>query len=422
MRAMSAAAPTPQEYKRLTQYDVDVICAKHDRLWSARMGGARAVFAFCDISGLSMAGRNLCDADFTGAIMVGCDFRKTKLDNANCYGADMQGADLTDASLRRADLRGSSLRGANLTGADMFEADLREGTIAAADRKEGYRVIELTQREAYATGANLSGANLERSRLSGIVATKADFSDAILKDAKLVRANLKQANFNGANLAGADLSGANLTGADLRNTVLVGAKTMSWNINDTNLEGALTDKPSGMSVSDLPYEQMIADHARWIETGGAEGKPSVFDKADLRNLRSIRGYNLTALSAKGAVFYGLDMEGVQMQGAQLDGADLRACNLRRADLRGARLKGAKLTGSDLRDAQLGPLLITADRTLPVDLTGAILANADFARADLRQARLAGADVSRANFTGAQLRDIDLTGAIRLGARGLDDVI
>ena len=117
MPDMSAAASTTQEYKRLTQYDVDVICAKHDRLWSARMGGARAVFAFCDISGLSLTGRNLCDADFTGAIMVGCDLRKTKMDNANCYGADMQGADLTDSSLRRADLRGSSLRGANLTGA-----------------------------------------------------------------------------------------------------------------------------------------------------------------------------------------------------------------------------------------------------------------------------------------------------------------
>ena len=163
---MSAASPTPQEYKRLTQHDVDVICAKHDRLWSARLDGARAVFAFCDISGLSMTGRNLCDADFTGAVLVGCDLRKTRLDNANFYGADMQGADLSDASLRRADLRGASLRGANLTGADMFEADLREGTIAAADRKEGYRVIELTQREAYASGANLSGANLERSRRS----------------------------------------------------------------------------------------------------------------------------------------------------------------------------------------------------------------------------------------------------------------
>jgi hypothetical protein len=99
---MSAPAAAGQEYRRLTQYEVDVICAKHDRLWSARLGGARAVFAFCDLSGLSVTGRNLCDADFTGALLVGCDMRKAKLDNANMYGADMQGADLTDASMRRA--------------------------------------------------------------------------------------------------------------------------------------------------------------------------------------------------------------------------------------------------------------------------------------------------------------------------------
>ena len=88
---MSGATSTPQEYKRLTQYEVDVICAKHDRLWSARMGGARAVFAFCDLSGLSVPERNLCDADFTGAVLTGCDLRKAKLDNANFYGADLQG-------------------------------------------------------------------------------------------------------------------------------------------------------------------------------------------------------------------------------------------------------------------------------------------------------------------------------------------
>jgi hypothetical protein len=54
---------------------------------------------------------------------------------------------------------------------------------------------------------------------------------------------------------------------------------------------------------------MLREHARWCETDGTEGKPSIFDRADLRNLKSIRGYNLTALSAKAAVFYGLDMEG-----------------------------------------------------------------------------------------------------------------
>ena len=60
---------------RLTQAQVDAVCAKHDRLWTARPGGARAVFAFKDISGCDLRGRNLCDADFTGAILHDCKFR-----------------------------------------------------------------------------------------------------------------------------------------------------------------------------------------------------------------------------------------------------------------------------------------------------------------------------------------------------------
>jgi hypothetical protein len=84
----------------------------------------------------------------------------------------------------------------------------------------------------------------------------------------------------------------------------------------------------------------------------------VFDKADLRNLKSVRGFNLTALSAKGAVFYGLDMESVQMQGAQLEGADLRSCNLRRADLRGRAPQRRQAGG--VRPAR-GPAGSAADR-------------------------------------------------------------
>ncbi len=416
---MSAAPASKNSPRRLTQQDVDLICARHDRLFSARMGGARAVFAFHDLSGLTLSGRNLSDADFTGAILNEANLVGTKLDNASFFGADMQGANLSDASMRRADLRGSCLRGANLTGADLFEADLREGTIASPDRDKGLRFHEHTARSGDACGAILAGANLERSRLSGVMATKADFSDAIMKDCKLVRANLKQANLSGANLAGADLSGADISGADMRDAVLIGAKTHGWTKGDADMTGALTDAPSGKSISDLPYEDMLRDHARWCETGGAEGKPSVFDRADLRNLKSIRGYNLTALSARSAVFYALDMEGVQLQGAHLEGADLRGCNLRRADLRGARLTGAKLSGADLRDAHLGPLLIAADRLLACDLTGAQLKGTDFARADLRQALLVGADLTRANFSGAQTRGADLANAKRTGARGLD---
>ena len=260
---MSAQTAPVQELRRLDQSEVDAICAKHDRLWTSKPGGARAVFAWKDLSGLDLSGKNLCDADLTGALLADCKMQGVRLDHANLFGADIQNADLRDASLRRADLRGACLRGANLTGADLFEADLREGSIAVGDRDRGLRVLEHVNRVGEASGAILAGANLERSRLSGVMAIKADFSDAILKDAKLVRANLKQANMSGANMAGADLSGADLAGADLRDVILVGAKTFAWNVTQADMRGVLTDEPVGKSVEDLRKRQFTA-HRRKI--------------------------------------------------------------------------------------------------------------------------------------------------------------
>jgi uncharacterized protein YjbI with pentapeptide repeats len=415
MEALSASG----QHRRLTQLDVDAICARHDRLWAAKPGGARAVFAWCDLSGLDLSRRNLADSDFTCAILNDCRLVGAKLDHAIFFCADLQNADLSETSLKRADLRGACLRGADLTAADMFEADLREGSVAAADPKMGYRLLEHGRRVSEAQGAILVGANLERSRLSGLVAMKADFTDAVLKDAKLVRANLKQCTLTGANLAGADMSGADCAGADLRDAILVGANTRACKFDDAQMEGALTDRNSGRDVGAMPYAEMLQDHALWCETQGAQGSPSEFNGADLRKLGSIKGYNLTALSAKGAVFYGVDMEGVQLQGAQLQGADLRGCNLKRADLRGARLGRAKLSGADLREALMGPLLIGEDRLLPCDLSRAAIKAADLRGADLRQAVLVDADLSRSDMTGAHVRQANFQGAITEGLKGLD---
>src|SRR5690554_6048083 len=156
MSAQSAPVD-PAARRRLTQAELDAICVRHDRLWQARPGGARAVFAWMDLSGLSLKGRNLTDADFSAACLAGCDLSGARLDNAVLFGADLQDALLNEVSLRQADMRGACLRGADLTGADLFEADLREGAIAAADARLGFRIVEHVLRDrTAATGANLS--------------------------------------------------------------------------------------------------------------------------------------------------------------------------------------------------------------------------------------------------------------------------
>ena len=128
-------------FAKLMQDDVSATLARHEMLHSGRMGGARAVFAFCDLSGLDLSGRNLADADFTGAILRETNFSGARLDSANFFGADLRRADLSGARLRRADLRGACLRGANLTGSDLCEADLREGTIAEQETNANLRLL-----------------------------------------------------------------------------------------------------------------------------------------------------------------------------------------------------------------------------------------------------------------------------------------
>ena len=113
--AFPRTAETPRRTgggAKLSQKEVTAAIARHEMLYSGRMGGARAVFAFCDLSGLDLSGRNLADADFTGALLEECNLVGTRLDSASFFGADLRRANLTHASMRRADLRGASMRGA----------------------------------------------------------------------------------------------------------------------------------------------------------------------------------------------------------------------------------------------------------------------------------------------------------------------
>src|ERR1700761_6362182 len=94
-------------FARLTQKDVSAAAARHEMLYSGRLGGARAVFSFSDLSGLDLAGRNLADADFTGAVLEETNFAGARLDSASFFGADLRRANLSIAQMRRADLRGT---------------------------------------------------------------------------------------------------------------------------------------------------------------------------------------------------------------------------------------------------------------------------------------------------------------------------
>jgi len=89
--------------------------------------------------------------------------------------------------------------------------------------------------DLWGTRANLSGANLYRTNLSGANLSRANLSRANLYGANLSGANLSWANLSGADLSGADLSWANLSGADLSGANLSRANLYKANLSGTTL-------------------------------------------------------------------------------------------------------------------------------------------------------------------------------------------
>lgn len=262
-------------YHRVTQEAADRIVERHEMLMSGQLGGARANFAYADMTGLDLSGAQLGDADFTGAIMAEVVLDGAVLENATLFGADLRRASLRGAVLRRADMRGVCLRGADLTGTDLYEADLREGSIAERDRKGNLKYLKRDLGPSELPAAIMAQANLERAKMGGVVAMQADFTDANMRDCRLARANMRNATMKGAILQGADISGANLMGADLEGVVLVGADTSGVILDGANLKDVMRDEPIGKSVEDLdvPIADLLDAHEVWVKSDGREGEP-----------------------------------------------------------------------------------------------------------------------------------------------------
>ena len=115
------------------------------------------------------------------------------------------------ANLSGANLFHTVLSGANLSGADLSHAYLFGADLSDADLSRAYLF------RAYLYGADLSGANLSGANLSGAYLFDANLSHADLLCADLFHAYLTGTNLSHADLSGTNLSYANLSGANLAN-------------------------------------------------------------------------------------------------------------------------------------------------------------------------------------------------------------
>lgn len=393
----------------ISQAELEEVIARHEAFKGGRAQGARAVLQHYDLTGLSFKGRDMSNADFTGSIMVETNFERTNLDYAVLYACDLRKANFSNASLVRADLRGACLRGAIMANANLAEADLREGSYATYDPEKGLTFT--SESEAWQEGVggvDMRGANLGSVKLSGAIAINSNFEDANLSKSTIIRGNLNGANLAGANLAGADLSQCELKNVNLRGANLTGTMMDFSNLENVDMSGALTDKPTGHTIDThpVPLEERIKMHQQWLKTQGGDGQKLDLSDHDLRNAPALVGANLTMLVAERAVWYGRDLTNINLQASMLRSSDFRHCNFASADLRGSNFSKCSMVGAKFVKARLEPLYFEGNRSLRANFAGANLRYSDFTNAVLRDVDFTGADLSFANFLGA-----DTTGAI-----------
>ncbi|MEJ2222448.1 MAG: pentapeptide repeat-containing protein [Desulfobacterales bacterium] len=141
--------------------------------------------------------------------------------------------------------------------------------------------------------------------------------------------------------------------------------------------------------------KILADHRRWLDSGGKSGHKAVMPraalfKADLYAARLSR----------------IDLQGADLREALLSEADLYEADLRRANLADAvldwacldyaKLQRASLKGADLRWA---------------NLEGANMSGCDLRFANLDGANLKDAKLTEANLYGMSMKNTDMQGAI-----------
>lgn len=170
--------------------------------------------------------------DLKGRHLIGANFSKAVLPEADLRGAKLQGADFSEAQLQGVQLIGAELAGANFFKAQLQRANLRETGFEETD----FRYAQLQGSDL--NGAQMQNVKLIKADLKEANLQGADLQKADLLDAQLVSANLMQVKLNHAMLRNVNLQKAQLRWANLENAILIMAQLQNADLRDSQLHGA----------------------------------------------------------------------------------------------------------------------------------------------------------------------------------------
>lgn len=176
----------------LSQVSAERLFFLRTNLFGTKWEGARLVhcaFVEADISGTDFSGADLKSSAFVTVKGEGAIFRGAKLSNLRVvHGSSFEGAIFSGAQLMGSNFRKTLLKGANFEGADLSKSEMSE--------------------------TDMRDVNFHKA-----VAVESRFNKTNLSGANMISSNLMMCLFHGARLGGADFRGANLFAADLTRAV-----------------------------------------------------------------------------------------------------------------------------------------------------------------------------------------------------------
>ncbi len=300
----------------------------------------QCVFAGQDFSGLDLSALNLRGADLRGALLRGCDLSRARLDQADLRDADMGGAKLVAAHVQ----------GANCSGATLSEAVLEKAVFAGSRFDEALLLL------VKAEGADFHGASLRNAVLQ-----HGDFSQASFQEADLRNALCTQARFRSASLDKAVMENADFRQAGLSEARLTGARARDCDLSEADLSGACCREANlcgaYLDGARLDKTDLSRIRATSLSLLGAKGTDTIFQEAELENLRADAGTVLLKADfshalLRNAYLGGSDLRGALCHAAMLDDSTFQNCRLAMVSFTRASARGTRFMGCDLSDARL----------------------------------------------------------------------
>lgn len=217
----------------------------------------------------------------------GKDGRRANLSNQDLSGISLRGVYLPEANFRSANLTGTDFSEADLQGADFSEAQLDHTNFRDA-KLDGANFSRAVANHAYFDRASLVEANFSHVSMEGASAPEADFSgvkfrDAVLSQSDFTKAKMLHANMRYARAVECTFDQADLSRADCRDAQFDYTRFRAAMLYETQLRNASFEH---VYFTDTDFSRVIDLDSQYQVESMAWEKRSI--REEIENLYSVK--------------------------------------------------------------------------------------------------------------------------------------